>query len=179
MSSLRIASRYAKALFRLADGDLAKAEKQATALDTIQELFAMEESARILRSPVMPAELKRELLKLALDRVGASPDLRNFTNALIGAGRLAMLPQVGEAYRLLLDAARGVLHAEVSSAVELGGAEVGAIQSALKNMLRKEIKIAQRIDKNLLGGFEVRIGNMLVDMSVRTKLDALAAQALA
>ena len=63
MSESQIANRYARALFRFAEGDLSLAKSHYDALGAIDELFANSDAGKILRSPVMPEELKKELHK--------------------------------------------------------------------------------------------------------------------
>ena len=64
MSENQIANRYARALFRFAEGDLAVAQSHHQALGAIDELFENPESGKILRSPIMPVDLKKELLDI-------------------------------------------------------------------------------------------------------------------
>ena len=178
MSSLRIATRYAKALFQLSGGKIEEAEKTFASLQAVNQLFSIDEAARVLRSPVMPAALKRSLVELALSKVGKDATLANFADTLSGAGRLALFPQVVEAYETLLNAAKGILHAEVTAAVDLGESELNAVRTSLRSLLGSEVRVTQKADPSILGGFVVRIGNMLIDMSVKTKLNGLANSAL-
>ena len=76
MSAGRIATRYSKALYRLAGDDLATAKKHMESLKVVQELFDNEEGGKILRSPVMPSDLKGNLLAYAMDQGAADENLR-------------------------------------------------------------------------------------------------------
>jgi len=178
MSGNRIASRYARALYRLSDNNVQSARQMVATLNGIVELFKIKESERILRSPVMPADLKQSLFDAAISKAGANTDLKQFCAAIIAAGRVTLFPQVVEIYQELLDAAEGKAKAVVTSAVSLGAAEVNEIKAALASALKKTVEIEQVVNPALLGGFVVRIGNMLLDYSVRTKLDALAQNAV-
>jgi len=179
MSALRIASRYAKALFQIAAGNVDSAEKTFTALQSVNELFKIESAAKVLRSPVMPNDLKRSLVDLALSKSGADSHLTNFTDTLTSAGRLGLFPEVVQAYEALLNEAKGILQAEVTAAVELGQTELDSVKASLRGLLGRDVRVVQKVDPSILGGFVVRIGNMLIDMSVKTKLNGLANSALA
>ena len=178
MSGNRIASRYAQALYRLAGGDLKKAKASMQSLLGISELFKIDESNRVLRSPIMPADLKQSLFNAALEKSNGTEELRNFCATVISSGRVALFPHIVEIYQSLIDEAEGRVHAHLKSAVELGAAEIGDVKSALEGVLKKKVEIGQQVDAALLGGFVVRIGNLLVDYSVKTKLEALAQNAV-
>ena len=91
---------------------------------------------------------------------------------------MAFFPQIVEIYQGLIDEAEGRVHAKLNSAVELGAAEVKDVKAALEAVLKKKVEIGLVVEPALLGGFVVRIGNLLVDYSVRTKLEALAQNAV-
>lgn len=174
----RIATRYAKALFQFAGGDLAKAKKQRDSFHGVVELFKVRESEKVLKSPVMPPALKRSLLEYGLKQSDATPEVTTLVSALLDAGRVNMLPEVAAAYGELLDQAEGVVKAEVSAAVPLAPTDTQAIGDALSTLLKKKVEIKPAVDPSLLGGFVAKVGNYRVDMSLKTKLDGLSQSAV-
>jgi F0F1-type ATP synthase delta subunit len=60
----------------------------------------------------------------------------------------------------------------------LGESELSAVRTSLRSLLGQEVRVTEKTDPTILGGFVVRIGNMLIDMSVKTKLNGLANSAL-
>jgi F0F1-type ATP synthase delta subunit len=102
-----IPNRYAKALYQLVGSDLAKARKLRESFDGLNQLFELKDSARVLRSPVMPPDLKRKLLDYALDTTQAAPEVKQLTTALLAAGRVDLLPEVAKSFNALLDQADG------------------------------------------------------------------------
>ena len=170
----RIAKRYAKALFKLNGGDLVKAKSERDALIGLNELFKIDESARVLLSPVMPKELKKNLLSYGLKQVAASDDVKRLIDGIVDAGRVTFLPEIAQVYAEFIDEAEGIAQATVVSAVALSAAENQDISSALAQMLQKKIVLKSSINSALLGGFVVRVGNYLVDLSLKSKLDGLA-----
>ena len=174
----RIAKRYAKALFSLAEGATADGQSNREALAAVAELFAVAEAGRILNSPVMPNELKQSLLDYALEKGQAGQDVRNLTATLLDAGRIAHFPAVIAAYDELLDEAAGVAKATVTSAMPMAGEEMAAIGAELGRLIRKKVEVSSAIDPNLLGGFVATVGHFRVDLSVRTRLEELAHRAV-
>lgn len=174
----RIAHRYAKALYQFAGSDLAKAQKLRASFEGVTQLFKVKESEKVLRSPVMPASLKKSLLDYGLDQSQATPEVKVLVQTLLESGRIGLLPEVARAYGELLDQAEGVVKAELQSAVALGDGDNKAIGDALSKMLKKKVEIKPTVDPSLLGGFVAKVGNYLVDMSLRTKLDGLSQTAV-
>jgi F-type H+-transporting ATPase subunit delta len=127
----------------------------------------------------MPADLKLKLLEYALDQGKASTTTRNFIKALVEAQRTAIIPGVIDSFAELLNEAEGKVTAEVASAQPLDDAAKAEITAGLEKVLKKKIEIAPTVDPSLLGGFKVRVGNFLVDLSLKTRLDSLSAGAVA
>ena len=123
----RIANRYAKALYQLVGSDLAKAKELRDSFDGINQLFEMKDAGSVLRSPVMPPDLKKSLLDYGLEKSGASDEVRQLCRALLEAGRVQILPDVAKAFIELLDNAEGIARAEVVSAVALKPDDTQAI----------------------------------------------------
>lgn len=177
MSATRIANRYAKALYRLAGDDPKKARTFLEQLQTARALFDIEPSARVLNSPVMPQDLKKKLFEAALTSSHAAPELHAFIGALIGAGRVQLYPVFVEAFARLINEATGVIDADIVTAVAVDTEVVAKLTASLEKILGTKIHASQQVDPELLGGFVVRLGNRMIDMSVKTKLDALSKSA--
>lgn len=178
MSANRIAMRYARGLYRLSAGDQSRAQSAYEALAAVAEIFNIEASARVLKSPVMPADLKEALFNAAISKSGASDEIKRFCATVVGAGRVALFPTIVTLFKELLDEASGKVNAKLVSAVELGQKEIADVKAALSQALAKKVEIQPIVDSSLLGGFVVRIGNLVLDYSVKTKLDALAQNAV-
>jgi F-type H+-transporting ATPase subunit delta len=174
----RIAKRYAKALFTLASGDLAKAKKQGEALNALKELFDDPKAGPVLRSPVMPPELKKALLDYGLSQVAADDGVKKTVQTVLESGRVTLLLEVAKAYNEYIDEAEGVVRAQMASAVPLPPADQQHIAEALGQILKKKVDITAATDPSLLGGFAVNVGNYRIDLSLRTKLDGLATSAV-
>ena len=174
----RIAKRYAKALFDLAKGDLARAKQEQQSLTTLSGLFDNADSARVLRSPIMPADLKMALLTYGLDQAEANDEVRKLVGTLLDVGRVNLIPDVVTTYGEMIDEAQGVVKAKLTAAVKPTAEDVSSIESSLSTMLHKKVQIEAHEDHSLLGGFVVEVGHNLIDLSLKTRLDALAQTAV-
>jgi F-type H+-transporting ATPase subunit delta len=177
VSALRIANRYAKALYRIAGGDSKQAHEFLGQLNAARALFDIEPAAKVLESPVMPQDLKRKLFEVAFKASGARPELQAFVGALVAAGRVRLFPVFCDAYARLINEADGVVIADVTTAVAVEAEVLKKLSASLEKILGAKIQATQQTDPDLLGGFVVRLGNKMIDMSVKTKLEALTKSA--
>lgn len=174
----RVAKRYAKAFFQENAGNIGAARANLAALAPIKELFENEEAAKVLGSPIMPADVKKALLAYALEQGKASQQVKDFVYSVADAGRTSAIADTVDAYSDLIDEAEGKVRAHLTSATPLDDAAKQAIASSLEAILKKKIEIVASTDPALLGGFVVQMGNYLVDLSLKTRLEALSESAV-
>ncbi len=168
-----LASRYATALFDLAD--------QAGALDAVAgDLKAVRglltESAdlrRLVRSPVVRRDDQRRTMSAILARLGVTDLTGKFVGLVATNRRLFALEAMIEAYLGELARRRGEMTAQVVAAHELTLAQKEALEDRLKGVLGAQVDVHIRVDPTLLGGMVVRVGSRMVDSSLRTKLSKL------
>jgi F-type H+-transporting ATPase subunit delta len=161
------AKRYAEAAFGIAS-DTATQDQWQDDLASLAELMRNEQAAAYLHNAKVRDEHKQRLLERALD---ISPLAMNLARLLLQRGRLALAPQISSEYDRMLDAARGIAHARVTTAVPLGEAEQRAVAERLRAMTgAHEVRLDARIDPSLIGGMVAQIGDQLVDGSTRTRL---------
>jgi F-type H+-transporting ATPase subunit delta len=168
--SRSLARRYARALLDVAspngtDAVLALRDE----LRAFAPVAGRDEVVRALRHPGLGAEARRRLLDALADRALASPRLRRLVDVLAVRERLALLPEVAEAYAEIANASRGVVSAEATSALPLDGAQRRALAAALG----VSVDLRTRVDPGVLGGLVVRVGGRTYDGTVRSRLAAL------
>lgn len=173
MSANVVAIRYARAFVRLTGTESEKAEQYLNVLNRIKALFEVSEASKVLCSPAMPSDLKKSLLSYAMKE--ASPDelCKNFVNSIVDARRSDIFPEIIECYQHIIDSARGRINAHLTSAVDLDEGELSSIKSQLEAIFNKQVEIKPHVNPDLLGGFVARVGNNLVDLSLKTRLEAL------
>jgi F-type H+-transporting ATPase subunit delta len=168
-----VGARYAQALFELAvDGGAVDAVE--TDLKGFRGLLA--ESAdlrRLLTSPTFSPHQKVKALEAVAAKARFHPLTRKFLGLLAANARASALPTVTLAYQRLASDRRGVVPAEVVTAVTLTPAQEKGVVAALRQALGKEPEITARVDPTILGGLKVRVGSRLFDASLKSRLDHL------
>ena len=168
-----IATRYASALYELADEQKCLDEVAADLRALKGLLEDSEDLRRLVRSPVIGRAAQADAILAVLDRAGTVDLVRRFVGVVARNRRLFALDTIADAYLVLLASRRGEVAIEVTSATELSAVQVDAIGAALRDTVGDNLAIERRIDPELIGGLVVQIGSRLVDSSLRTKLQRL------
>ena len=172
------AARYAKAAFELAqDGKvLDKVHGDLAALKAL--LLSSSELRTFVASQVYKSDVKLNgLLAVAQDKKSGGLKLNDLTRKTLSV--LAANRRMGEllpfitAFNRLYAAHKGIVSAEVISAVPLTAAQLEDLKTALGKTLGHAADISTSVDPALLGGLKVRVGSRLFDASLKTKLDSL------
>jgi F-type H+-transporting ATPase subunit delta len=172
MMSEIVARRYAQAYFQLAR-DAGRMEPWGADLARAVEMFEQPAVAEAMRNPRVPLQ---ERVRLALNLTdGLQPETRNLVRLLVERGRTEALPAVLERYRALADEASGLTRVEVTAAVPLDQALEKDIRDTLSRRLGGSIHTTVRQDPSIIGGLIIRIGDRVIDSSVRTRLQQLRA----
>ena len=167
-----IARPYAKAAFAegQAEGQL---DAWSEALRTGAAVVADERVRQLLGDPrVTPQQLAAVVSDLAAD--GLSAHGRNFIATLAENGRLDCLPEISALFDGLKDEAEGVADVTVTSAAPLSAQQSDAISQALARRLKRQVRLHTEIDPALLGGAVLRSGDLVIDGSVRGRLERIA-----
>ena len=164
------ARRYAQALFDLAR-EQGETEQWLDQLRGAAERLTEPQAALYLGVPRVPTEDKLALVRQAL--ADAHPMVVNAVSLMTQRGAVGALPQVASAYGGLLDESLGRARANVTSAEALSQAQRGKLGGLLQTMLNKEIVLDASVDPAVIGGVVVRVGDQVIDGSVRTRLHGL------
>jgi F-type H+-transporting ATPase subunit delta len=179
-----VAARYARALQILTEKQSAKAGQPAlpaleTALAELQGLVGLlapdTRAGRFLLDPqVNPVDRRRVLEQALLPRV--TPGVRVFADLLLRKKRLAMIGTIAREFQAIVERVQGLERATVVSAVPLDDAERTRLHRELERFTGKKIVLQASVDASLVGGAYVRIGDRVIDRSVKTLLASLAHQ---
>jgi F-type H+-transporting ATPase subunit delta len=168
-----LAKRYAKALVEIG------VEKDAVEKygRDLSELATMMETSRdffeLLVNPVFPREDKKRVAGLILDKLGTDPVVRNFVNLLIDRKRIDQLVGIEKAFRSQVDDLRGITRGEVTSAIPLDADELNRITMALSRSTGKKVILTPKVDPSLIGGLFAKVGDTVLDGTIRTQLNQL------
>ena len=165
------ARRYAEAALEIArrEGTL---DAWLVELRLAVGLLGVEEAATVVDNPAIAWEQRRAIITGLLgSRVGVPT--RNLVLLLARRGRLAILPRVADEFKRLVDREHGVVVANVISAQPLEPADLAAIAQRVQAMSGARVEVQAAVDPELIGGLTVRVGDRLIDASVRGRLARL------
>jgi F-type H+-transporting ATPase subunit delta len=168
-----IARPYAEAVF-----ELAKQESQLPQWSDALKFAATvagDESVKVtLSSPRASDEQKLDLL-LSTAGSGMTEEGKNFLRLLLRNGRAELLPEISTLYEELKERDEGLLEANIASALPLSDEQLQALVAKLEGRFKRKIVAHATVDPGLIGGAVIRVGDEVLDGSVRGKLDAMAA----
>jgi len=170
--TITIARPYARAAFELA--------RDAGALPAWSDMLAF--AAAAARDPSMAALLDsprigaQEMASLFIDvcQEQLSDEGRNFIRLLAANHRMRVLPEIAQLYEALRADAESRLEARLISAFPVSAAQRDAIAASLKARLGRDVILQCETDNTLLGGAIIRAGDLVIDGSVRGRLEKLA-----
>ena len=172
-NSTDVGARYARALFDLAveTGGLDSVDADLKALKAMRAESA--DLRTLLVSPRFDADEKAKGLAAIASRAGFSATTTKFLGLLAKNGRTGALAIIVNAFQALVADHKGLVSAQVTTAVALTGAQSAGLAAALRQALGKDPQIEARVDPAILGGVKVRVGSKLYDASLKSKLDSL------
>jgi len=164
------AKRYAEAAHLIARENGTE-EAWSDGLRAMSALYSDAEAAAFLLNSRVPPKEKQTLVQMTLE--GVQKEVLSLALILLRRGRTSLGPGVAEAYQELLDAARGISHATVTTAVSLSAEELEVVKKKLAEIAGGEVVVETEGAEEILGGVVVRIGDRLIDGSTKSRLQAL------
>jgi F-type H+-transporting ATPase subunit delta len=169
-----IAQVYGRSLFEVA--------KEHGKLDEIREQLGQfadalndnHELAVFFFSPYFSTEEKKQGLRSAVE--GADQELMNFLELLIENHRMPAIFRIRNQYDALWDKENKQLPVEVTSAVELDEETVSEIGKRIGEATGQKVNLTTQIEPDILGGIVLRVGNSILDASIRNRLEQLRKQ---
>jgi F-type H+-transporting ATPase subunit delta len=168
------ARRYAEAAFQIAMRD-GTVEVWRSELDMAGAVVEDPTVARVLANPAVALESRDAMVDSAIGPIVSGPVL-NLVKLMLRRGRIDQLPRVSTEFRRLDNARQGIVPATATTAAPLSQDEVRALVGRLEQMTGGRIELALQVDPSLLGGLVVRVGDRLIDGSVRGRLERLRNQ---
>ena len=174
-----IARPYAQAVFEVAS-DAGTLGEWSESLATAGQLLEDGQVAEYLSAPTLNdarrLEFLTELFASAGARLLAGGDQKgtNFLKLLIENGRVAVMPEIAERFEELKAKIENAVDVTVTSAAPVSAERQQQIATALRAKLGREIRLQTEIDENLIGGAVIRAGDVVIDGSLRARLDGLA-----
>ncbi len=170
MKNLAVSRRYAKALILIGKED-GLAEQYNEELGAVAGLFDTQEGfEKALTNPLFNKNDRKKVLEAVLAALDLSAIMKSFLILLFNKGRIGFLREISSHYKDLADELKGVVKASIVSATELSSDAVDKIKQALSKKTGKTIVLKVDQDPDLIGGVVTKIGDLVLDGSVRTQL---------
>ena len=167
-----IARPYAQAVFGLAD-KAGSSGKWLEILATMAQVAGNPDMQACIGNPNLGAKQLYDLF-VALCKQDFPAEARNFVRVLIDNGRLGMLPEIHAQFAELKNEHDGVLEAEIRSAFPLENAQITALVADVSRRFKRRVQPRVTLDKDLIGGVHIKVGDEVIDGSVRGKLESMA-----
>jgi len=169
-----IAQVYARSLFQVA--------RERDRIDEVREQLgqfadAVADSRDLsvfFFSPYFATEEKKEGLRRGVE--GADPEVLNFLELLLENHRMPAIHRIRRAYDALWREERRLLPVEVTSATRLDERVVSSIGDRISEQTGRRVELSSRVDPDILGGIVLRVGNSVLDASIRNRLEQLRRQ---
>jgi len=169
-----IARPYARAAFQEASADK-RLGPWFDALNTGAAVVQDERVENLLGDPtVTPPQLAQLVIDIAGPNLGEHG--HNFVRTLAENRRLGYLPEIAAIFSELKDAEEGIVDVTVTSAAPLDQQQQLTLSEALARKLKRQVRLHCETDKTLIGGAILRAGDLVIDGSLRTRLDRLATE---
>lgn len=174
------AKRYAHALFELAREQKIDAEVESVLGELSQALKGTLQAERLLMNPRMDlAEKRRMFSRIFAGAVGPAGELLlNFFSVLFEKNRFNLVHEVAAEYKIIADQAQGESIALVRTALALDPASEARLTAVLEKRTGTKVFLKKEVDPSVLGGVEVRIGNRVIDGTVRGGIARLRGELL-
>jgi len=170
MKKMSVARRYARALLILGKEE-DQADLYGEELNRFAQLIASESEFRqVISNPLYGAEKRKMILTQVLEKMDLSRVINSFLLLLFDKRRLGFVDSINEFYQRLADELKGIARAGLISATDLSSDSIEQIRTALSQLTGKEIIIEFEQDPGLIGGVVARIGDLVLDGSIKTQL---------
>lgn len=170
-----VARRYGKALFAIAEEKNQINQFQQELHLIVSALADNQKFAKLFLGKAISVSEKKELVQ-GLFGEQFSAEILNLLFLVLDKGREDYVTEISALFDELVNEAAGVVPVTVSTAIPLSEEELAKIAKTLQNKMQKPVNVTAGVDKTLLGGLKVQIGNTVYDGSIAHQLEALRQQ---
>jgi F-type H+-transporting ATPase subunit delta len=168
-----ISRRYAGALFDVIGGrgDVDGAGRDLAAISDV--VAGHTQLQKVLETPAVPPSKKRAIVDALLQRSEVIPEVRRLILLLADSDRMALLPEISQAFTDRLLELRRIVPAEVVTAVPLDARRREALAEALGRATGTQVTLTERVDPEIVGGLVARVGSMVFDGSLVRQVERM------
>ena len=168
--STETSERYSRALFEVSQDsdDLDKVENDIKNFKLIYDKNS--ELRNFIKDPSQIINEQNKLVNLISDKLKLSKNVQKFLLLLIEKRRIFFVNKIIESFLRLCSQKRGEIKASLISSKELSQTELNDISTDLSKSMGSTLKFDYKVDKELIGGFKLQLGSIMIDTSIRNKL---------
>lgn len=170
MKNFAIGRRYAKALLLIGkeDGQVGTYRQELEDFSALVQKEAV--LGQVISNPLYNAEGRKKVLESVIEKLALSRVMTSFLTLLFDKGRFVYLSSINDFYQKLADDLKGIARASLVSATVLSSETVDKIRNTLSEKTGKDIILEVEQDPGLIGGIVTRIGDLVLDGSIKTQL---------
>ncbi|MFH0845306.1 MAG: ATP synthase F1 subunit delta [Pseudomonadota bacterium] len=173
MIGSKVSKRYAKALFSIGQED-GNFERYGKELQEFAEFCkSNKEFGQVISNLIFAIEDRKSILHSVLERSGFSDLVKNFLNLLLDKNRIGDIEAIASYYSRLTDEASNIARAEIITPMPLRKETLEKLQKSLERLTSKKIQSEVWEDQGLIGGIVVKIGDLVLDGSVKAQIEGL------
>lgn len=170
-----IANRYAEALFQIGEEEELTDMLYQELSEIVNLIKVNQDLFSILKSPVISKKEKISIVdNIFEDKININ--IKNFLKILIEQDRISFISDISDSYKELLNEKNNILEGFVISAIPMKKEEIKELEEKLSEKYNKNVTLENKVDKSILGGVLVRLGNEEIDGTVKTRLDKMKEQ---
>ena len=173
MIGSRISRRYAKALLSLGqeDGHYEEYGQNLNEFDSFCSINT--EFFQVISNQIFSVEDRKKILEVALEKSAFSNVVKNFLRLLLDKNRIGIIHEVTDHYSRLTDVLSNISQADIITARPLKTEALERLKKTLKGLTSKDVRAEVKQDGSLIGGLIVKIGDLVLDGSVKAQLEGL------
>lgn len=173
MIDSKISRRYAKALLSLGRED-GQYEEYGRDLQEFGDLCAANsEFFKVISSQIFSIEDRKKILEVVLEKSPFSDVVKNFLRLLLDKNRIGAVQEISGYYSRLTDELSNVTRADITTARPLKEEQLDKLKEALTGLTSKKVKTVIKEDESIIGGLIVKVGDLVLDGSVKAQLRGL------
>ncbi len=168
-----LAKRYAKALFAVGQEE-GKSESYRETLNELGNFLEKHpEAVDAMTNLLYPMDVKEKVMAKLISALQADGFMANFLSLVVQKKRADILPEIATEFQALVDADRNVSRGTLIAATKISGDLQAKVQTTLENITGKKVILTTEIDPSIIGGIVAKVGDLVMDGSIKTQLAGL------
>lgn len=173
MKQTILARRYAKALFTVGKEQMTFEEYNQTLQGVAGLYVSNPEVVDALTNPLYPIDIKEKVMDGMIKSMAVDNVMGNFLRLLVQKKRIEILPEIAEEFQVMVDDEKNISHGNVISAIQLSAELQANVQATLEKLTGKKVKLTTSVDPSIIGGIIAKVGDLVLDGSIKTQLAGL------